>query len=160
MYSVYTHVHCTIICSDQCLIISDMWLLYMHIIMYMCEFRSFCFVEEKKSLDGVKRELDSFTKKAKTIDSHVKTALQELQAFQLKKQQRINELDAVVVLKLHQILHYQQGGAPPTNVAQCLVFPASAREHLANRIGELVHEKQHEKKRYRWVGFNWKHNYF
>lgn len=97
----------------------------------------------------MKKELDGLLKKAKTVEAHVKTALQELQAFQLKKQQRMNELDAIVVLKLHQILHYQPGGAPPTNVAQCLVFPASAREHLANRIGELVQEKQHEKKRYR-----------
>ena len=109
-----------------------------------------CFIEEKKSLDNLKREFDGLMKKAKTIDAHVKTALQELQAFQLKKQQRINELDAIVVLKLHQILHYQSGGLPPTNVAQCLVFPASAREHLANRIGELVQEKQQEKRRYRY----------
>ena len=106
-------------------------------------------VEEKKSLDGLKREFDGLMKKAKTVDAHVKSALQDLQAFQLKKQQRINELDSIVVLRLHQILHYQTGGEPPVNVAQCLVFPASARDHLANRIGELVQEKQHEKRRYR-----------
>ena len=88
-------------------------------------------------------------KKAKTMEVHVKSALQDLQAFQLKKQQRLNELDANVVLKLHQILHYMSSGEPPYNVAQCLVFPASARIHLSKRIGELVHEKQQEKKRYK-----------
>ena len=106
-------------------------------------------IEEKKILDSMKKERDSLLKKAKTMEAHVKTAMQELQAFQLKKQQRLNELDAVVVLKLHQILHYQTGGEPPNSVSQCLVFPASARVHLAHRIGELVLEKQQEKKRYR-----------
>ena len=101
----------------------------------------------------MKKERDSLLKKAKTMEAHVKTALQELQAFQLKKQQRLNELDAVVVLKLHQILHYQTGGEPPTSVSQCLVFPAAARVHLAHRIGELVLEKQQEKKRYRLARF-------
>ena len=101
----------------------------------------------------MKKERDSLLKKAKTMEAHVKTAMQELQAFQLKKQQRLNELDAVVVLKQHQILHYQTGGEPPTSVSQCLVFPAAARVHLAHRIGELVLEKQQEKKRYRLARF-------
>lgn len=100
-------------------------------------------------LENLRKDRDSLLKKAKSMETHVKTALQDLQAFQLKKQQRLNELDAVVLLKLHQILHYQAQGDPPTSVAQCLVFPASARDNLAQRIGELVQEKQHEKKRYR-----------
>ena len=108
-------------------------------------------MEEKKALEGLKKERDGLLKKAKSMESHVKTALQDLQAFQLKKQQRMNELDSVVLLKLHQILHYQPHGEPPTSVGQCLVFPASARENLAQRIGELVQEKQHEKKHYRYT---------
>ena len=88
-------------------------------------------------------------KKAKTIESHVKTALADLQAFQLKKQQRMNELDQVVVLKLHQFFYCQSGGRPPINVSPCLVFSAPMMTHLTKRIGELVSEKHKEKKRYR-----------
>lgn len=97
----------------------------------------------------MRKEKDSLSKKAKTMESHVKTALQDLQAFQLKKQQRLNELDSIVVLKLHQILHYHGNGEPPTSVSQCLVFSDSARKNLSQRIGELVQEKHQEKKRYK-----------
>ena len=105
--------------------------------------------EEKKALESQKKELDGLKKKAKTMDVHVKTALGELQAFQLKKQQRLNELDQIAVLRLHQILHHGKEGEPPKSIGQCLVFPAPALHNLGRRIGELTTEKQHEKKRYK-----------
>ena len=105
--------------------------------------------EEKKALESQKKELEGLKKKAKTMDVHVKNALSELQAFQLKKQQRLNELDQVAVLRLHQILHHGKNGEPPTSISPCLVFPATALEHLGKRIGELTVEKQQEKKRYK-----------
>lgn len=97
----------------------------------------------------MKKELESLKKKSRTIDSQAKTALSELQAFQLMKQHKLNKIDQVVVLKLHQFLHYKQDACPPTNVSQCLVFPAKAVAHLRQRIGELGVEKQQEKKRYK-----------
>ena len=105
--------------------------------------------EEKKMLDMQRKEHDSMNKKARSMESQVKTALQELQAFQLKKQQRLNELDQVVVLGLHQVLHFVGEGEPPTSTAPCLVFSATALNRLGLRIGELGHEKQQEKKVYR-----------
>ena len=105
--------------------------------------------EEKKALESQKKELESLKKKAKTMDAHVKTALGELQAFQLKKQQRLNELDQVAVLRFHQILHHGKEGEPPPSIVQCLVFPAPALHSLGKRIGELTTEKQQEKKRYK-----------
>ena len=105
--------------------------------------------EEKKALDSQKKELEGLKKKAKTMDVHVKTALNELQAFQLKKQQRLNELDQVAVLNLHQILYHGKGGEAPKTIAPCLVFPAQALDNLSKRIGELTVEKQQEKKRYK-----------
>lgn len=97
----------------------------------------------------MRRELEGMRKKAKTMESHVRTALADLQAFQLKKQQRMNELDQVVVLKLHQLFYCQPGGKPPINVSPCLVFSAPIMARLTKRIGELVTEKHQEKKRYR-----------
>ena len=75
------------------------------------------------------------------------------QAFQLKKQQRLNELDQVVVLRLHQLLHHGPGGSPPSPLTPCIVFPASALLRLNQRIGELSVEKQQEKKKYRCALF-------
>ena len=109
-------------------------------------------------MEILKKDKESLLKKAKTMESHVKTALQDLQAFQIKKQQRLNELDATVVLKMHQILHYLTNGDPPTSVSQCLVFSDTARKNLSQRIGELVHEKQQEKKRYKYILTNCKCN--
>ncbi len=106
-------------------------------------------MEEKKALDTQRKELEALKKKTKSMDSHVKTALADLQAFQLKKQQRLNELDQVAVLRLHQILVFRAGGERPASIAPCLVFPASSLLGLTQRIGELAVEKQQEKKRYR-----------
>ncbi len=106
-------------------------------------------VEDKRGLDSQRKELEGMKKKAKSMEGQVKSALSDLQAFQLKKQQRLNELDQVVVLNLHQMLHYQSNGDPPTSIVPCLVFPASALYRLRQRIGELTLEKQQEKKRYK-----------
>lgn len=106
-------------------------------------------VEEKKGLDVQRKEVEAMKKKAKSMESQVKSALSDLQAFQLKKQQKLNELDQVAVLCLHQLLHYLPDGEPPTSIAPCLVFPASSLYQLGQRIGELTHEKQHEKRRYK-----------
>ena len=105
--------------------------------------------EEKRLLEVQRKELDSQKKKAKSVDSQVKNARADLQAFQLKKQQKLNELDQVVVLYLHQLMHYQPLGKPPTSIAPCLVFSASALEKLDERIGALALEKQQEKKKFK-----------
>lgn len=107
--------------------------------------------DAKRALDLQRKELEGMKKKAKSIESQVKTAMQELQAFQLKKQQRLNELDQVVVLGLHQVLYCCGEGEPPTSIAPCLVFSASTLHQLGLRIGELGQEKQLEKKIYRSV---------
>ena len=74
------------------------------------------------------------------------------QAFQLKKQQRLNELDRVVVLRLHQLLHHgDQPGAPPASISPCLVFPEAALSELSLRISAVKEEKKAEKLRFKSV---------
>ncbi len=107
--------------------------------------------DEKRGLDTQRKELEGMKKKAKSMESQVKSALGDLQAFQLKKQQRLNEFSQVAVLSLHQLLHFLPEGEPPLSIAPCLVFPASALHRLGQRIGELTQEKQQEKKRYKSV---------
>lgn len=108
-------------------------------------------MEEKRGLESQRKELEALKKKAKSMESQVKSALSDLQAFQLKKQQRLNELDQVAVLSLHQFLHYSPNGEPPTSISPCLVFSASALHQLGERIGELTQEKLQEKKKYKSV---------
>lgn len=101
--------------------------------------------EEKKMVENMRKELDAMRKKVKTMESHVKMALGELQAFQLMKQQRLNELDQVAILRLHQVLYFAPKGEPHKSIAPCLVFPASVRQRLMQRIRELEVERQQEK---------------
>lgn len=101
--------------------------------------------EEKKTADNMRKELDATRKKVKTLESHVKTALGELQAFQLMKQQRLNELDQVAILRFHQVLYFAAKGEQHKSIAPCLVFPASVRRRLIQRIRELEIERQEEK---------------
>ncbi|ELU09473.1 hypothetical protein CAPTEDRAFT_174833 [Capitella teleta] len=91
------------------------------------------------------KELESLTKKAKIIDAALRAAEQELEAFQLEKQRKINELDVVVVMKLHQIQHVINS-VLPQDLSQCLVFEANGVVHLQHRIKELEHEKAGQNK--------------
>lgn len=68
--------------------------------------------------------------------------------FQREKQQKLNELDVVVVLKLHQI-QYMVNSVLPQDLSQCLVFNSPGLVRLQNRIKELEKEKAEQKRLYR-----------
>ncbi|XP_052805423.1 cilia- and flagella-associated protein 44-like isoform X2 [Mya arenaria] len=102
-------------------------------------------IEEKKTNDTLKKELDGYGKKSKVIDNGLKTAQQDLEAFQLEKQQKLNDLDVVVSLKLHQI-QYMINGILPQDLSQTLVFESNGVTRLQLRIKELEQEKHSTKK--------------
>lgn len=101
--------------------------------------------EEKKNNEALKKEVESLNKKSKVIDSALKTAQNDLEAFQLEKQQKLNDLDVVVTLKLHQI-QYMINGVLPQDLGQTLVFESNGVTRLQQRIKELEHEKHLQKK--------------
>lgn len=70
--------------------------------------------------------------------------------FQREKQQKLNELDVVVVLKLHQI-QYVVNSVLPQDLSQCLVFNSPGLVRLQNRIKELEKEKAEQKRLYRYA---------
>ncbi|XP_048588414.1 cilia- and flagella-associated protein 44-like isoform X2 [Nematostella vectensis] len=104
--------------------------------------------EEKKTSESLKKELDALVKKAKVIDSALKTAEADLEAFQREKQQKLNELDVVVVLRLHQVQHMINGSIPH-DLSNCLVFGGAGLINLQSRIKELEKEKHEQKRLYR-----------
>ena len=63
--------------------------------------------EEKKMIDSLKKEVDALVKKNKVINHGVKMAKNDLEAFHIEKQKKMNELDIVVTLNLHQVCNYQ-----------------------------------------------------
>ncbi|RUS72790.1 hypothetical protein EGW08_019450, partial [Elysia chlorotica] len=104
--------------------------------------------EEKKNQDAQKKELESLQKKAKVIDSQLKTAQNDLEDFQLEKQQKLNELTVVATLKLHQVQHVTNGGLHH-DLSPTLVFASGGVVRLQHRIKELEHEKLSQKKQMR-----------
>ena len=69
-------------------------------------------------------------------------------SFQREKQQKLNELDVVVVLRFHQI-QYMLNSALPQDLSQCLVFNSPELVRLQYRIKELEKEKAEQKRLYR-----------
>ncbi|XP_033126041.1 cilia- and flagella-associated protein 44-like [Anneissia japonica] len=67
---------------------------------------------------------------------------------QLEKQQKLNELDIVVTLKLHQVEHVVNG-ALPQDLTSTLVFTNTSMIKLQRRITELKEEKTTQRRLYK-----------
>jgi len=104
--------------------------------------------EAKKATDAMKKELDALVKKVKVVESALKNAGADLEAFQREKQQKLNELDVVVTLKLDQI-QYVMNNTIPQDLSKCLVFERGFFDTLQRRIKELEREKVKQKQLYR-----------
>ncbi|XP_006628047.3 cilia- and flagella-associated protein 44 isoform X2 [Lepisosteus oculatus] len=105
-------------------------------------------MEEKKIAESLKKECDSLVKKEKIVSASLKTAEGELELFQREKQQKLNELDVVVPLRLHQI-EYVNNGTVPSRLSQALIFNMAALVGLQQRICELQLEKSQQRELYR-----------
>ncbi|KAJ3023852.1 Cilia- and flagella-associated protein 44 [Thoreauomyces humboldtii] len=96
--------------------------------------------EIQKSVDVLKKENDALIKKEKIIDQGLRTTENEIQEFQTQKQQKLNELDVVIPLRLHQLQHLERG-ALPADLSGALVFMNQGLTRLRSRIKELQQEK-------------------
>ncbi|KAJ3045333.1 Cilia- and flagella-associated protein 44 [Rhizophlyctis rosea] len=104
--------------------------------------------EIQKAIEALKKENDALIKKEKIIDLALKNTESEIQNFQTQKQQKLNELDVVVPLRLHQI-QYLERNALPANLAPALVFVNDGLVKLRNRIKELQQEKADIRKQHK-----------
>ncbi|XP_069058886.1 cilia- and flagella-associated protein 44 isoform X1 [Pleurodeles waltl] len=104
--------------------------------------------EEKKLVDNLKKDHDAMAKKVKGVDASLKVAEAELEAFQREKQQKVNELLVVVLLRLHQVEHVINGEIPK-DLSASLVFTNKALEGLQQRIRELQVEKSQQRDLYK-----------
>lgn len=97
-------------------------------------------IREKKVAAKLRKEYNVLFEKAKSIEASLNTAEKELDIFQWKKQQKLNDLYVVVPLKLHQV-EYFFNGEIPRDFSQALVFTNQSLEYLQKRIVDLHHEK-------------------
>ncbi|KAJ3417018.1 Cilia- and flagella-associated protein 44 [Chytridiales sp. JEL 0842] len=89
---------------------------------------------------AIEAKHDGLIKKEKVIDAALRTTEAEIQDFQTQKQQKLNELDVVVPLRLHQVENLERN-ALPKDLSQSLVFVNEGLHKLKNRIKELQQEK-------------------
>ncbi|KAI4887997.1 hypothetical protein NFI96_034666, partial [Prochilodus magdalenae] len=106
-------------------------------------------LEERKSADSLKKECDSLLKKEKIVQSGLKAAEGDLELFNREKQQKLNELDVVVPLRLHQQIAYTVNGEVPSKLSLALVLNTAAVERLQERIKELQQEKSQQRELYK-----------
>ncbi|KAJ1567975.1 Cilia- and flagella-associated protein 44 [Cladochytrium tenue] len=104
--------------------------------------------EIQKAVDALKKEHDGLLKREKAIDAALRGTEAEIQDFQNQKQRRLNELDVVVPLRLHQVLYLEQGGIPG-DLGDALVFSNTGLARLKARIKELGQEKTEVRRQHR-----------
>ncbi|KAK4471015.1 hypothetical protein MN116_006515 [Schistosoma mekongi] len=105
--------------------------------------------EEKRTLDILRKDYEVFNKKQRIIETILKQAQNELEAFQLEKQRQLNELSIIVILRLDQIHSTMiNNQSIPFEMTNYLIFLKSNLYTLKQRIEELNNERkqqQHEK---------------
>nr|XP_026648671.1 cilia- and flagella-associated protein 44 isoform X4 [Zonotrichia albicollis] len=96
--------------------------------------------EEKKAAADLKKEYNALAIKAKEIETSLDRKNRELEAFQWEKLHKLNELDVVVPLRLHQV-QCLDDGEMPRDFSQTLVFTNQSLQYLKKRIVDLRNEK-------------------
>ncbi|XP_026648668.2 cilia- and flagella-associated protein 44 isoform X2 [Zonotrichia albicollis] len=96
--------------------------------------------EEKKAAADLKKEYNALAIKAKEIETSLDRKNRELEAFQWEKLHKLNELDVVVPLRLHQV-QCLDDGEMPHDFSQTLVFTNQSLQYLKKRIVDLRNEK-------------------
>ena len=94
------------------------------------------------------QDKENLVKKQKLVEQGMASIQQDITEFQREKQGRLNQIDVIVSLRLHQI-EYLSDGKMPVDLSQALVFSRDELERLRRRVEELDNEKndlkQHHK---------------
>lgn len=103
--------------------------------------------DAKKAAESLRKENDALNKKSKLLEGQLKSSMADLEAFQVEKQGKLNELWVVVPLLTSQIDYAGSFERFPSK--QGLVVPSETINRLSKRIEELIVEKDEEKHKYR-----------
>lgn len=88
----------------------------------------------QKTVDAVRREKENLSKKQKLVEQSLAAIHQDMVEFQREKQGRLNQIDVVVNLRMHQV-EYLVDGRLPDDLSQGLVFGVEELARLKGRIG-------------------------
>ncbi|XP_070707121.1 cilia- and flagella-associated protein 44 [Pempheris klunzingeri] len=103
--------------------------------------------KEKKSAKALKFQCDSLTQKQGSVKSKRKAAEDNVELVYREKQQKINDLDVVVTLRLSQI-EYVTNGSLPSDLSSALLVDRAELKRLQERVKQLQVEVCKEKDLY------------
>ena len=99
-------------------------------------------LEFQKSMDQLKKENEQLTRREKQTNTKLQQVEKEIQEFQTEKQQKLNQLETSIVLKLSQVQALNAKKKLPHDQTNLVVFTNSGMRDLFSRIGQLQTDKK------------------
>ncbi|XP_037835456.1 cilia- and flagella-associated protein 44 [Kryptolebias marmoratus] len=101
-------------------------------------------MEEKMAAEALSRDSETLIKKEKIVKNNRQGVEKDLELMNQEKQQKMNQLDVVVSLQLHQIL-FVTDGSVPSDLSEALVLDRTELHRLQDCIQNLEAEKVQQK---------------
>lgn len=102
--------------------------------------------ESQKNIELLRKNHEIQSKKVKFLEKDLQTFQQELEKIQQEKQQKLNSVKCVVILKLNQLQHLTSKNQT-ANIGDTLVFSKKYFSNLYKRVAELEEETLQQLKR-------------
>ncbi|GLC74134.1 Cilia- and flagella-associated protein 44 [Pleodorina starrii] len=96
--------------------------------------------EFQKTIEVLRKEKEALAKKQRLVEQGLAAVNADMAEFQKEKQGRLNQVEVVVSLKMHQV-EYLIDGCLPDDLSAALVFSATQLRRLQRRVDELEDEK-------------------
>ncbi|CAB3223441.1 unnamed protein product [Arctia plantaginis] len=105
-------------------------------------------IEKGKMVEMLYRDIDNHNKYKRKLTSQLDTRKNELKEFMMEKQNCMNEVEQVVILRYDQMrASALRGCTGPQGLSQTVVFPEAMLMRLRKRVLELQDEIQQQKLR-------------
>ena len=98
--------------------------------------------EFQRSMEHLKRENESLSKGERATNQKLLQVEKEIQTFQTEKQQKLNQLETSVILKLSQVQALNEESKLPSDQIDLIIFTNSGMRDLCNRIIQLQTDKK------------------
>ncbi|KYN44488.1 WD repeat-containing protein 52 [Trachymyrmex septentrionalis] len=95
--------------------------------------------DAQRIIEILQKEIQIHTKKLKIEESVLKKNEDDLKMFMLKKQQKLNNVEVTVLMKLHQLQYFDESQIP-FKIHDCVLFDKEKLSKLYARIQQLYEE--------------------
>ena len=104
--------------------------------------------DEQKAIELLRKEIEFSNKKKKIVEGELEIHKNELRDFQREKQKMLNQVDTLVILKMHQ-MQYFTNSYEFKDIENTLLFNNKNVTKLYTRVGQLALETLEAKRKHR-----------